>query len=76
MPKAQMNSSECHSYEEINDGETQGGCSSESKNIGRSLRKRKLNLNRLASSVSCSKVCQFQHCGIQLPDDETLGMIL
>ena len=38
----------------------------------RVLRKRKVNLNRLASSISCPVVCQYQHCGVQLADYETL----
>ena len=39
---------------------------------GRSLRKKRVNLNRLASSFACPLICQFQHCGIQLADGDTL----
>ena len=38
----------------------------------RQLRKRKINLNRLASAIACPQVCQFQHCGVQLADGDTL----
>lgn len=41
---------------------------------GRNLRKRKVNLNRLASKISCPMVCQFQHCGVQLADGDTLAV--
>ena len=39
---------------------------------GRNLRKRKINLNRLSSAIVCPQVCQFQYCGIQLSDGDTL----
>merc|ERR1711997_1254634 len=39
---------------------------------GRNLRKRKVNLNRLASAISTPLVCEFQHCGVQLADGDTL----
>ena len=39
---------------------------------GRILRKRKINLNRLSSAIVCPQVCQFQYCGIQLSDGDTL----
>ena len=39
---------------------------------GRNLRKRTVNLNRLASSISTPMVCEFQHCGVQLADGDTL----
>lgn len=42
----------------------------------RNLRKRKVNLNRLASSIACPLVCQFQHCGVQLSDGDTLEVSL
>ena len=48
--------------EQLNNCETQG----------RQLRKRKINLNRLASAIACPQVCQFQHCGVQLSDGDTL----
>lgn len=38
----------------------------------RNLRKRRLNLNTLSSSLTCPQVCQFQHCGIQLSDGDSL----
>ncbi|TRY64308.1 hypothetical protein TCAL_01853 [Tigriopus californicus] len=38
----------------------------------RQLRKRKLDLNRLSSSLTCPLVCQFQFCGIQLKDGDSL----
>lgn len=38
----------------------------------RQLRKRKLDLNRLSSSLTCPQVCQFQSCGIQLKDGDSL----
>jgi hypothetical protein len=43
-----------------------------SSETGRVLRKRRINLNRLASSLSAPLVCQFQHCGVQLADGEML----
>lgn len=57
--------------EEEGDEETKPGTSSK-----RNLRKRKVNLNRLASSIVCPLVCQFQHCGVQLADGDTLEVSL
>ena len=71
MPKLKKTPDQCQSYEEIR-SESKDSDSNESSNVGRILRKRKVNLNRLASSVSCPEVCQFQHCGIQLANDDTL----
>ena len=71
MPKLKKIPDQCHSYEEI-----RNESKDESSNVGRSLRKRKVNLNRLASSVSCPEVCQFQHCGVQLANDDTLEVSL
>ena len=71
MPKLKKIPDQCHSYEDIR-SESKDSCSNESSNVGRILRKRKINLNRLASSVSCPEVCQFQHCGVQLANDDTL----
>ena len=71
MPKLKKIPDQCHSFEEIG-SESKDSCSNESSNVGRILRKRKVNLNRLASSVSCPEVCQFQHCGVQLANDDTL----
>ena len=71
MPKLKKIPDQCHSFEEIG-SESKDACSNESSNVGRILRKRKVNLNRLASSVSCPEVCQFQHCGVQLANDDTL----
>ena len=45
--------------------------SNENQEVGdakRVLRKRKVDLNRLASTVACPMVCEFQHCGVQLAD--------
>ena len=67
MPKLKKIPDQCHSYEEI-----RNESKDESSDVGRILRKRKVNLNRLASSVSCPEVCQFQHCGVQLANDDTL----
>ena len=71
MPKLKKIPDQCHSYEEI-----RSEPKDESSNVGRILRKRKVNLNRLASSVSCPEVCQFQHCGVQLANDDTLEVSL
>jgi hypothetical protein len=73
MHKLKTIPDQCHSFEEIR-SESKDACSNESSNdnVGRILRKRKVNLNRLASSVSCPEVCQFQHCGVQLANDDTL----
>ena len=50
-----------------------GSSSKESSSgTGRILRKRKINLNRLSSAIVCPQVCQFQYCGIQLSDGDTL----
>jgi len=67
MPKLKKIPDQCHSFEEI-----RSESKDESSDVGRILRKRKVNLNRLASSVSCPEVCQFQHCGVQLANDDTL----
>ena len=67
MPKLKKIPDQCHSIEEI-----RSESKDESSDVGRILRKRKVNLNRLASSVSCPEVCQFQHCGVQLANDDTL----
>lgn len=49
-----------------------GEGSDPSSSSGRSLRKRRIDLNRLASSVSLPLVCQFQHCGVRLADGDSL----
>jgi hypothetical protein len=45
---------------------------SEGNNNGRSLRKRRLNLNRLANAITCPQVCKWQFCGVQLRDGDSL----
>ena len=53
--------------------------SNESQEVGdakRVLRKRKVDLNRLASSISCPMVCKFQHCGVQLADYAALEVTI
>ena len=53
--------------------------SNENQEVGdakRVLRKRKVDLNRLANSVSCPMVCKFQHCGVQLADDVALEVTI
>ena len=75
MPKKSKKNvyvSECYEEmqkEPIDDSTT---TTSSNNNEGRILRKRKINLNRLASLASPRQVCEFQHCGIQLADGDTL----
>jgi len=71
MPKTKETHNETQSYDKVQ-SECSEEASSSDSNFGRILRKRKVNLNRLASSISCPQVCQFQHCGIQLANDDTL----
>jgi len=71
MPKTKRTHGETQCGDKVSSESSQDASSSDN-NFGRILRKRKVNLNRLASSVSCPQVCQFQHCGIQLADDDTL----
>ena len=71
MPKTKETHNETQSHDKVQSECSEEASSSDSK-FGRILRKRKVNLNRLASSISCPQVCQFQHCGIQLADNDTL----
>ena len=75
MPKTKETHNETQSYDKVQ-SECSEEASSSDSNFGRILRKRKVNLNRLASSISCPQVCQFQHCGIQLANDDTLEVSL
>ena len=72
--KANVYVSECceEMQNEKNSSNDNSATTSNSNNEGRTLRKRKINLNRLASRASCPQVCEFQHCGIQLADGDTL----
>ena len=71
MPKTKETHNETQSHNKVQSEGSEEASSSDNK-FGRILRKRKVNLNRLASSISCPQVCQFQHCGIQLADSDTL----
>ena len=71
MPKTNKTHDKTQCDDKVKSESLQEASSSDS-NIGRILRKRKINLNLLASSISCPQVCQFQHCGIQLADNDTL----
>lgn len=42
------------------------------RGVSRCLRRKRVNLNRLCSSLLRPQVCQFQYCGMQLRDGDSL----